>query len=383
VRSKSNSKNPLPPHPDPDSTLKRKVRRSLLAWYDLHRRDLPWRAAPGHKPNPYHVLVSEAMLVQTQVTTVVDYFGRFMVEFPTIKRLEAADEQQVLRAWQGLGYYRRARHLHAAAKQIVLEFSGQIPPTVEQLMQLPGIGRYTAGAIASIAFGCHTPVLDGNVARVLARLLAIQEPIDPAATRNGLWAVAGQLVSPSRPGDFNQAVMDLGAMVCVPRKPLCLSCPLKRVCVAHQTGQSHQLPARSARRQPKPVEHHILSIQRNGRYLFQQRSEAGLWSKMWQLPTMEDPLPLAHARHLQDWAREALGLNVTCPRELGAFNHRTTHLSIRFVLWHARAIAGRLRPGTGQWRNLNKLDNLPLPNPQRKAVEVITGTLTTSKITSP
>jgi len=323
------------------------------------------------------------MLQQTQVSTVVGYFNRFVIEFPTVQRLAGADEQRVLRAWQALGYYRRARHLHAAAKQIVLEYAGQIPRTVEQLIQLPGIGRYTAGAIASIAFGCHTPVLDGNVARVLARLLAIQEPVDRAAIRNGLWLVAQQLVSPGRPGDFNQGVMDLGAMVCVPRKPLCLSCPLKRLCLAHQTDQAHLLPIRSVKRQPKPVEYHILSIQRNGRYLFHQRPGTGLWSKMWQLPTMENPLPLACVRHLQDWAQETLGLNISLPRELSQFNHQTTHRSIRFVLWHARAQSGRLRVGVGQWRGLNQLDNLPLPNPQRKAVEIIVDSFTAGKRPSP
>ena len=200
--------------PPPDAGPRAaRVRRRLLAWYDKNQRPMPWRALKGRTPNPYHVLVSEAMLQQTQVVTVVPYFQRFVGAMPTVCDLASAKEQEVLRLWQGLGYYRRARNLHAAARVIVRDHGGQVPDTVEALLNLPGIGRYTAGAIASIAYGRAAPILDGNVARVFARLFLIEQPVDAPETRKTLWRLAEELVPPKRPGDFNQAVMELGALV--------------------------------------------------------------------------------------------------------------------------------------------------------------------------
>ncbi|MEZ6191711.1 MAG: A/G-specific adenine glycosylase [Phycisphaerales bacterium] len=215
--------NPRPPDADPRVG---KVRQRLLKWYDAHRRHLPWRADKSETPNPYHVLVSEAMLQQTQVATVIPYFNRFIEALPTVDDLAAADEQAVLRLWQGLGYYRRARNLHAAAKAIQQEHGGKVPDTIEALLKLPGVGRYTAGAIASIAYGRPAPILDGNVARVLARLFLIEQPVDAPKTRNTLWQLAEQLVPDKRAGDFNQAVMELGALVCTKVNPSCEACPL-------------------------------------------------------------------------------------------------------------------------------------------------------------
>jgi A/G-specific adenine glycosylase len=205
--------------------LLRTVVRPLLRWYDRSRRDLPWRARAGQQANPYHVLLSELMLQQTQVATVIPYFDRFIARFPAIASLAAADVHDVLKLWQGLGYYSRAQNLLAAARMVEDQFGGLVPGDVESLRRLPGVGRYTAGAVASIAFGKTEPILDGNVARVICRLDRIESAdVRDRATVERLWTRATELVPKSRPGDFNQAMMELGALVCTPRNPQCLIC---------------------------------------------------------------------------------------------------------------------------------------------------------------
>ena len=349
----------------------RAFRRRLLRWYDQHKRELPWRAVPPARANPYHVLVSEAMLQQTQVATVIAYFQRFIAAYPTLGDLAAAEEQQVLHLWQGLGYYRRARHLHAAARRIVADHAGRIPRTAPSLMTLPGVGRYSAGAVASIAFNQPEPVLDGNVARVLARHRALDQPIDDNATRKQLWFTAQQLLDPHRPGDFNQALMELGALRCLPRKPDCAACPLARSCLAHQRGLSHSLPVRRPRSTPRPVVHAVAAIQRNGRWLFHQRPDVGLWASLWQLPTLEaDNQDITH-HSLARWVQEQFGLAVTHHGQLAAFKHQTTHRTIQFTAHHFAVRSGRLRPGRGAFRPLNAAGDLPMANPHRQLLRML------------
>ncbi len=373
--AKCSKSTPPTPSPTPTPPAPQKLRRALLKWYDAHHRHLPWRAEPGQQPDPYHVFVSEAMLQQTQVATVIDYFNRFIGVFPSVAALAGADEQNVLRQWQGLGYYRRARNLHAAAKQIVDENGGRIPDTAEQLLKLPGVGRYTAGAIASIAFGKREPLLDGNVARVLARWHAIEQPIDSPATQKQLWLLAGQLVPAKRAGDFNQAMMELGALVCLPRNPLCGDCPVATMCKAYQQGVPERLPVKLPRKLPKPVQHHVIALHRGGQYLFQQRPSRGLWSNMWQMPTVEDAPKRSQTNiHIKQWVSQHLGLNITPPKQAAQFAHQTTHRTIGFICWTADVESGRLRPGRGQWRKLDKINDLPLPNPQRRVVQILTKT---------
>ncbi len=357
-----------------------RFRRRLLAWYRRAHRDLPWRAAPGaaadpshRRADPYHVLVSEAMLQQTQVATVIDYFHRFIARFPTVEALAAAPEQEVLALWQGLGYYRRARHLHAAAKRIVDQHRGRVPETREALEQLPGIGRYAAGAIASIAHGRREAVVDGNVARVLARVFAIDQPIDDRQTIAHIWRLAARLVPPTHPGDFNQALMELGATVCTPRAPQCLICPLSPLCRANQQCRTTELPRRLPRKQPISVTHHILAVTRNGNLLLRQRPAKGLWSNMWELPTLELAPGSSNATPavLAEWLTEQHGLTTSPPEHIATFTHQTTHRTIQFVLWQCDSKAGRLKPKSGAWRRPDNLDGLPLPNPQRKAIALL------------
>ncbi|BAM03619.1 A/G-specific adenine glycosylase [Phycisphaera mikurensis] len=352
---------------------------ALLPWFRRHRRAMPWRAEPGQAADPYRVLVSEAMLQQTRVETVERYFERFVSLFPDAASLAAAGEQEVLAAWAGLGYYRRARNLHAAAKAVVAEHGGAVPRTAEQLLGLPGVGRYTAGAVASIAFGEPAPILDGNVMRVLARLHAIEEPVDRPATQKRLWAEAAALVRAAadrgaQSGDgeavrnFNQALMELGALVCTPKRPSCLACPLREACRSAGTARAERLPRKTPKKAPQRVTHEVLAIERGGAWLFEQRPATGMWAGMWQMPTREDGAADA------DWARERLGLAVRInDGEPGVFEHATTHRLVGFRVRTGRTVGGRLRPGAGVWRKpgTRSFAQLPVARPVQRIVAMV------------
>lgn len=375
--------NDTPRTPPPNPAHARAIRRPLLAWYRKHHRKLPWRPTPGpdnaSQVNPYHALVSEAMLQQTQVATALPYFARFIEALPTVRTLAEADEQKVLRLWQGLGYYRRARNLHAAAKMIVSDFGGQVPAGVSALLTLPGVGRYTAGAIASIAHGKPAPIVDGNVARVFARLFNIEDPIDQPVVQKRLWSLAEALVPERSPGDFNQALMELGALVCTPKSPACPTCPLRKRCEAHEQGDPGRLPAKLAKKKPREVAHFVVAVRRNGKYFFEQRPATGLWSNMWQLPTWESDdathpaskpeAAIVDTSVVSAWFTERFGITPGKLTLAHDFIHQTTHRTIRFVVLVADAEHGRTRPDTGRWLKLTQLDDLPLPNPQRTAIK--------------
>jgi len=349
-------------------------RSALLAWYDAGHRRLAWRPPPGAgagRVDPYRVLVSEAMLQQTQVATVVAYFDRFVERFPTVHSLAQADEQAVLTAWQGLGYYRRARNLHAAARVIVERHGGVVPDTVDALRDLPGVGRYTAGAVASIAYDSPAPIVDGNVARVFARLAHLTDPIDRPATQRVLWDLAERYANGDRPGDANQALMELGATVCTPRTPHCLTCPLRTMCRGVRETNPETLPIKSAKRAPTTVTHAVLAVHDGaGKWLFVRRPATGLWSNMWQMPTREDGAATA------SWLKATCGVEVARPRKLAAlpeFAHATTHRRITFTIKSATLRREAIAAEGVAWRPLDELDDLPLANPQRRIVEALRG----------
>jgi A/G-specific adenine glycosylase len=265
-------------------------RRLLLQWYQQHQRKLPWRG----QSDPYRILVSEIMLQQTRVAVVEDRYKKFLAQFPTIERLARAREQTVLAAWSGLGYYRRARNLHAAAKEVTK--NGGFPRTADALRELPGIGRYTANAVASIAFDEPVAVVDGNVKRVLDRVVAHPDTLAGSMAEARYWALAGQLLDARRPGDFNQAMMELGATVCVPAQPLCLACPVSSLCAARGPLEK---TVRQTRR--KATIHYAL-IRKNGSIRLRQRTkEHSLMPGMWELPEIEsvesNATPLLRLRH--------------------------------------------------------------------------------------
>ncbi|HJR81402.1 MAG TPA: A/G-specific adenine glycosylase [Anaerolineales bacterium] len=252
----------------------------LLNWYDKNKRVLPWR----DHPDPYAIWVSEIMLQQTRVEAVFPYFQRWMHLFPDVRALAVASEQDVLNAWEGLGYYSRARNLHKAAKVIADQYNGELPRDLDELLKLPGIGRYTAGAIASIAFQLDVPALDGNIKRVYSRIFDMNEPVDSPAGEKILWSLAEEYLPTGRAGDYNQALMDLGALICIPRNPRCLICPVMKLCEARRNGTQDQRPVKTPKKDVPHYVHAAAVIIKKGKVLLAQRPSNGLLGGMWEFP---------------------------------------------------------------------------------------------------
>lgn len=310
----------------------------LLVWYSLNARDLPWR---GHS-DPYAVWVSEIMLQQTRVETVIPYFERWMERFPTIAALAAVDQQEVLAIWEGLGYYSRARNLHRAAQMVVAQYGGTLPADLGALRNLPGVGRYTAGAIASFAFGLDEPALDGNIRRVLARYFDVSEPARSTEAEHRLWELAAEHLPAGRAAAYNQAMMDLGATICTPRLPNCPHCPLSDSCQAHALGVQEQRPVRAARpEQP----HYIVTaavIHRDGRVLIAQRPARGLLGGLWEFPggKLQPGEDLASCLHRE--ILEELGVQVTVGGWLGVYHHAYTHFRVTLHAFECALANGSL-----------------------------------------
>ncbi len=338
------------------------LNQRLLEWYDVPARDLPWRGTP----DPYAVWVSEIMLQQTQVATMTPYFERWMAQFPTVEALAAAPQEAVLKAWQGLGYYARARNLHRAAQVVVEEHGGQLPDTVEALLRLPGIGRYTAGAIASIAFGRRAAALDGNLKRVWARLVALEEPINSREGEALLWAVAEQMVPDERAGDWNQALMDLGATICIPRVPRCLLCPLRGLCRAQQQGRQDEIPHK-LRRQPRPhytVTAGVIWNAARDCLLITQRPQEKMLGGLWEFPGGKCQPGESLEACLQRELDEELGIAVEVGEKLTVVEHGYTHFSITLHAFHCTHTAGEPTPhGVAdlRWVRVDELDAFPWP----------------------
>jgi len=318
-----------PPEQGIDSPSERKKFQGLLLrWYDANKRDLPWR----RERNPYHIWVSEIMLQQTRVNAVLEHYKKFFKRFPTIQSLANARESSVLAVWSGLGYYRRARMMHAAAKKIVKEYGGKFPTTEDRLRELPGIGRYTAAAIASIAFGEPTAVVDGNVERVLQRLSGKAIPAER------IWKAANGVLDLKRPGDFNQAMMELGATVCMPRGPLCMPCPVTELCRARGETDLGRVISRQRKREVS----YVLARQDRSVFLVQRPMDASLMAGMWELPE----------------GQVNSGTNGTCI---------TLRHSITVTDYTVRVFQGEI-PGNvaGNWIGENRLGKLPLTGLARK-----------------
>jgi A/G-specific adenine glycosylase len=347
----------------------RTIRRNLLDWYDRHKRDLPWRRRGD---DPYAQLLAEFMLQQTQVATVIPYYERFFSRFPTVRVLAEAPQDDVLALWSGLGYYSRARNLHTAARMIVERFGGQVPRTVDELLTLPGIGRYTAGAIASVAFDTRAPILDGNVTRVLMRLLAMDADPKAPATRDALWEVAEAVLPLERCGDFNQALMELGATVCTPKNPDCPGCPVRRICAARACGREGEIPPVARRVRVQAAEWVTAAVRAGEAWLFVQRPPTGLWASLWELPSE----PLADGEPLEAaWNRLAARLPDGCMLEPTSQPPVTRQLTHRRLTFHPfRGTAGTRRPGTGhRWVHPDELSTLGISNATRAILASLGG----------
>ncbi len=326
------------------------LERALLRWFDRERRDLPWRRTR----DAYAIWLSEVMLQQTQVSTVIPYWHRFLARFPDVGALAAAPLEEVLSQWKGLGYYSRARNLHRAAQAIVEHHGGQLPRELEALRALPGFGRYTAGAVASIAFGVKAPLVDGNVARVFSRLFELEGATGDRAREARLWATAEAHVSTARPGDWNQALMELGATVCLPKGARCDACPLASACGARASGRVEQLPPPKVRAARKVLRWAVAVCERRGKLLWAQRPAEGLFGGLWELPSAE----LGRGESPTEGLTRVLGPRLELGELLGRTHRVLTHRELKLELFRAR-LSGR--PRTGEYRALRWVSEAELP----------------------
>jgi A/G-specific adenine glycosylase len=346
------------------------LRKQLITWYLANHRDLPWRRSK----NAYRIWVSEVMLQQTQVNTVLSYYRRFLKTFPNIKKLAGADLQAILKVWEGMGYYARARNLHRAAKAVVQDHGGRIPDTWEAFHGLPGVGDYIAAAVLSMAFDQPYAVVDGNVKRVLARLYKIQAPVNQASSQNRFKAAADKLLDSQQPGIFNQAVMELGALICKPRNPSCDACPLNSFCRAYKTNQVAGFPKRQ---QPKATPKYHIAVGvvfKNDRVLITQRKAEGLLGGLWEFPggKIRDG-ESAQAACIRE-IKEEVNLNVNIDRHLATVQHAYTHFKIVMDVFCCRYISGRVYlrgPVAFRWIRLNEYKRYPFPKANHKFIPLL------------
>jgi len=346
------------------------TRKLLIEWYRRHHRRLPWRETRS----PYRIWVSEVMLQQTQVQTVLPYYRQFLYDFPDVQTLANADLQAVLKAWEGLGYYARARNMHRAAKDILQKYGGKFPDSLEALRELPGVGDYIACAVSSIAFNQPYAVVEGNVKRVLSRLYELSEPVNKSFSYQIFKAAAEKLLDHRQPGMFNQAVMELGALVCTPRNPDCPHCPIHSLCRAYQTGSVEQFPKRT--RSPKTPLHHIAVgvVYKNDRMLITRRKPEGLLGGLWEYPggkvkEHENP-EKACIREI----KEEVNLDVIVVRHISQVKHAFTHFKILMDVFLCRYVAGEVKlngPVDFRWITLQEINQYPFPKANHKFIPTL------------
>jgi A/G-specific adenine glycosylase len=352
------------------SSLRRRVRQRLLSWFETARRDLPWR----RNRDPYRIWVSEVMLQQTTVAAVIPYFERFLQAFPTLRELATAPEQDVLRLWEGLGYYRRARDLHRAAQQLAVMVGGTIPDDPDLLSELPGMGRYTLGAVLSQAFDRRLPVLEANSLRVLCRLFGRTDDPRRGPAQRWLWQTAEELLPTRRVGDFNQALMELGALICTPTAPRCKQCPLAADCVAHRLGLQAEIPAKSLAPVITEIREAAVIIRRGTDVLLVQRPEsANRWANLWEFPHGPLAEGESHEETALRLARDA-GMEATLGPELLTLRHGVTRFRITMACFEAEHVRGEFRSDfyrQGLWLSPQRLSDYPVSAPQRRLAKAL------------
>lgn len=345
---------------------KESFRSDLLSWYDEHRRELPWRECD----DPYKIWVSEIMLQQTRVDQAIPYYHRFITRFPTVEDLASAEQQDVLKVWEGLGYYSRARNLHRAAKTVVEDFDGRLPGTQDEITKLKGIGPYTAAALLSIAFDQPCAVVDGNVLRVLTRYYGMERDIRKQSTKNEIQQRADELIDSDRPGDFNQALMELGATICTPSGPSCPECPLQSGCKAYKTAKTDSIPYKSPARE-KPHHHIGVGIIRNedSRVLIALRPDDAMLGGLWEFPGGKKKGEESITDTVKRELREELGVDVEIERPFMKLDHTYSHFSITLHAYLCSIISGRPTANTSQqlkWVEVEELTDYPFPKANRK-----------------
>jgi A/G-specific adenine glycosylase len=350
--------------------VKNQIANKLLKWYSANKRIFPWR----DNPQPYAVWVSEIMAQQTRLETMLPYYQKWMERYPTVRELADATQQEVLSLWEGLGYYSRARNLHKAAQVVVSDYDGKLPESVEELITLPGIGRYTAGAIASIAFGADQPVVDGNIKRVLARVFAISEAVNTSTGEKQVWSVAQEQLPEGRAGDHNQALMDLGALVCLPRQPRCEICPLADLCKANELNRQEEFPVKEKRGK---VPHHTVTaaVLRHGeQVLIAQRKQDELLGGMWEFPGGKQKPGESLENCLKREIKEELGVKIEVGEQVGVFRHTYTHFKVTLHAFESRLVVGQPRLNDHQaieWVSLAELDDFPMGKIDRQISQTL------------
>ena len=339
--------------------MKEEFNRLLLGWYGIHARVLPWRK----KTDAYAVWVSEIMLQQTRVDTVIPYYQKWMNLFPDVQSLAAADEQQVLAAWEGLGYYSRARNMLKTARLVCEKYDGRFPSSTAELKHLPGIGRYTAAAVASIGYNADEAVLDGNVKRVFARIYQIDEPVNTPGGEKILWPMVQALLPAGRGSDFNQALMDLGATICIPQNPACEKCPVSKLCVSFRDHRQEDYPKL---REKPPIPHYTVSaavLRRDGRVLIARRPSKGLLGGLWEFPGGKVEEGETHASALVREIHEELGVEIEPLDRLGTYRHAYTHFKVTLQAWFADLKEGEpaaLEASEIRWAKIEELAAYPM-----------------------
>lgn len=342
-------------------------RRKLLTWFEREKRDLPWR----HNKTPYRIWISEIMLQQTQVATVIDYYKRFMRAFPNIIKLAQADESEVLKLWEGLGYYRRARQLHSAARVVVEQHHGQFPDSFDEVLALPGIGRYTAGAILSISADQPHPILEGNTVRLYSRLMLLEEQTTTSQSQKELWKFAEHLVPRKRAGDVNQALMELGNRVCKPRNPLCTDCAVRLYCRARAEGKQKLIPL--PKRPPKYEDIHeaAIVVKRSDKYLVRECQPGERWAGLWDFPRFEVTSTDVTSQLVSD-LKGATGLTVSLVDLKQTIKHAVTRFRITLDCFEAKSIRGQLKGNTFfRWVDSGEVEELAFSVTGRKIAKTL------------
>lgn len=356
----------------PDADWLRSFRRRLLSWFSAHARDLPWRRTR----DPYCIWVSEIMLQQTQVTTVVGYYERFLQRFPNVVALATAEEEDVLRLWEGLGYYRRARQMHLAARRIVAEHGGEFPRDPEQVRRLPGVGRYTAGAVLSFAFDDRQPILEANTIRLFTRLLGYRDDPTQAAGQRRLWAFAEDLLPAKNAGQLNQALMELGSLVCTPRSPQCSQCPVATLCPTQRDGLQAVIPAPKRPPQYEDVREVAMVVWRAGTVLLRRCEPNERWAGLWDFPRFAidgEPLGEDLSESLVERTKQRVGVTVAPRDRLATLRHGVTRFRITLECYAADFLRGRPR-GETRWVTPAELADMPLCVTGRRLSRLLTRT---------
>ncbi|WP_461202081.1 A/G-specific adenine glycosylase [Anoxybacillus sp. TBDG-1] len=331
--------------------------RDLIHWFQAEKRDLPWRK----EKDPYKIWVSEVMLQQTRVDTVIPYFYQFIEKFPTLDALADAEEEEVLKVWEGLGYYSRIRHLHAAVKEVKEKYGGCVPASKEQFSSLKGVGPYTTGAVLSIAYDIPEPAVDGNVMRVLSRIFYMTDDIAKGSTRKKFEQIVSHIIAHDNPSDFNQALMELGALICTPKNPSCLLCPVQRHCRAFAEGVEKQLPIKTKAKAPKHVAFRaIVLVNEEGRILIEKRPSSGLLANLWQFPNDEHAPTLNEQEFIKEIS-ERYHVLIRSMERIGTFEHVFSHIVWHIEAYKAKALQLQIDEKMTKWVTADELKQYAFP----------------------